>query len=38
MNNTMTSMGARELRKNLLSPLFKNGEIQKRLDIVEYFY
>ena len=38
LNETVTGMGERLLRKWLLAPLLDRQAIEKRLDIVEFFY
>jgi len=38
LNYTRTSMGRRALERNLLQPLLDQAEIEKRLDIVQYFH
>ncbi len=38
LNYTKTPMGKRLLEKNILHPLLKIEDIERRLDIVQYFY
>ncbi len=38
LNLTKTPMGRRTLEKNILHPLLDREKIEKRLDIVQYFY
>ncbi len=38
LNYTKTAMGRRALERNLLQPLLQPDEIEKRLDIVQYFF
>lgn len=38
LDKTATAMGARLLKRWILHPLIKSGEIEKRLKAVEYFY
>ena len=38
LNHTRTAMGRRALERNILQPLVVRGEIEKRLDIVQYFF
>ncbi len=38
LNRTSTAMGRRALERNILQPLTARGEIERRLDIVQYFF
>ncbi len=38
LNHTRTAMGRRVLERNILQPLLLPGEIERRLDLVQYFF